>query len=299
VAEELGIRWVIPQQLSYLACVAVHRDEPERATELMAAAERHLVECGPQFGLEVLMWARALLLERAGDVAQAAELLGQGWSLPVSCGYLLQGLELGPDLVRLSLAAGDRPQAERACETVEEVALRAGLASGHGVALRCRGLLEGSEELLLEAVAALRRGGRLLELAFACEDAGTALAGRRPEAAVALLDEAIDRYRRIGARRDLARAASTLRGLGARPRPPAAPRRARVGWPALTETEQRVAALTARGLTNREVGSHLFISPRTVETHLSHVFGKLGVSSRVELAAAYAREEARERSVDI
>lgn len=47
-------------------------------------------------------------------------------------------------------------------------------------------------------------------------------------------------------------------------------------------------SLAVRGLTNREIGRQLFVSPRTVETHLSHVFTKLGVASRVELATAAA-----------
>jgi DNA-binding CsgD family transcriptional regulator len=63
------------------------------------------------------------------------------------------------------------------------------------------------------------------------------------------------------------------------------------GWAALTGTERRVVQLAAQGLTNAAIGEHLFISRRTVETHLTHVFAKLGVASRVELAAAYARRE--------
>jgi len=58
---------------------------------------------------------------------------------------------------------------------------------------------------------------------------------------------------------------------------------------ALTATEQRVMELASQGLTNPEIGSRLFISKRTVATHLSHIFGKLGISSRVELAAAALR----------
>jgi DNA-binding CsgD family transcriptional regulator len=46
-----------------------------------------------------------------------------------------------------------------------------------------------------------------------------------------------------------------------------------------------VVRLVSQGLTNVEIGRRLFISRRTVETHLSHIFGKLGVSSRVQLAA--------------
>lgn len=61
------------------------------------------------------------------------------------------------------------------------------------------------------------------------------------------------------------------------------------GWQSLTEAERRVAALVAAGLTNPEVGRRLYVSPRTVSTHLKHVFAKLGVTSRVELATLVAR----------
>lgn len=62
-----------------------------------------------------------------------------------------------------------------------------------------------------------------------------------------------------------------------------------VGWESLTKAELRVVGLTAEGLTNREIGERLFVSKRTVATHLEHVFQKLGLSSRVRLAAEATR----------
>jgi DNA-binding CsgD family transcriptional regulator len=53
----------------------------------------------------------------------------------------------------------------------------------------------------------------------------------------------------------------------------------------LTPSERDVSDLVAAGLTNREIGERLFVSPRTVETHVGHVFVKLGLSSRAALAA--------------
>ncbi len=68
------------------------------------------------------------------------------------------------------------------------------------------------------------------------------------------------------------------RGWGARKRPQA-------GWDSLTPTELKVVELVAEGLSNPQVAERLFMSPRTVSTHLTHVFAKIGVSSRAELAA--------------
>jgi predicted ATPase/DNA-binding CsgD family transcriptional regulator len=68
-----------------------------------------------------------------------------------------------------------------------------------------------------------------------------------------------------------------LRGRGPRQRPQA-------GWDALTPTELKVVSLVAEGLSNPQIAERLFISKRTVSTHLSHVFAKVGVASRAELA---------------
>lgn len=80
--------------------------------------------------------------------------------------------------------------------------------------------------------------------------------------------------------RDAAEYAS--RGRGKRSRPTA-------GWQSLTTTEGRVAELVAEGLTNPQVGERLFVSKRTVQTHLYNIFAKLGVQNRTELAAEVVR----------
>ena len=78
------------------------------------------------------------------------------------------------------------------------------------------------------------------------------------------------------------------------PRPPrpgrAGTRRLRpaAGWPSLTDAELPVARLAAEGRTNTEIAAELYLSRYTVETHLKHVFAKLGVRSRTELAALAA-----------
>jgi DNA-binding CsgD family transcriptional regulator len=68
--------------------------------------------------------------------------------------------------------------------------------------------------------------------------------------------------------------------------------RATYGWSSLTRTEDDVVALLLGGRTNRQIGVQLGISPRTVETHLAHVYDKLGIRTRVELAAEAARRGA-------
>jgi DNA-binding CsgD family transcriptional regulator len=72
------------------------------------------------------------------------------------------------------------------------------------------------------------------------------------------------------------------RGRGERKRPAS-------GWESLTPTEGDVVRLVSEGLSNADVATRLFISPRTVQTHLTHVYAKLALTSRVQLVQEAAR----------
>ena len=77
------------------------------------------------------------------------------------------------------------------------------------------------------------------------------------------------------------------RASGAAAGAPAADRRS--AGQSLTPTERSVAGLVAEGLSNPQIGERLYISRRTVQTHLAHVFAKLDISSRAQLAAEITR----------
>jgi DNA-binding CsgD family transcriptional regulator len=80
--------------------------------------------------------------------------------------------------------------------------------------------------------------------------------------------------------------AFATRGRGPRRRPT-------TGWGSLTPTESEVAELVAEGLSNRDIAQRLFVSPRTIQTHLTHIYAKLQIDSRVKLATS-ARDLHRE-----
>ena len=107
-----------------------------------------------------------------------------------------------------------------------------------------------------------------------------------------LAEEALEIYGVLEARSDTSRALSRFRAVGLRSRPlvqGADQRtRARFGWESLTQAEKRVASLVAEGLSNPDAARRLGISRRTVQSHVSHAFEKMGVSSRVELAVEVA-----------
>jgi DNA-binding CsgD family transcriptional regulator len=155
------------------------------------------------------------------------------------------------------------------------------------VALRCAArLAEGDEaqKLLAEAVDLLRAGPGRLELARALADLGDHQLRQGSRAAGrATLRQAAELAVQCRATALAGRLTATLSAGGGRP-----PRIQVSGVPALTPSERRVAKLAAGALTNRQIAERLFVSEKTVETHLSRAYRKLGVGSRTQLAVRMA-----------
>ncbi len=167
-----------------------------------------------------------------------------------------------------------------------ELARRWGSPGSVGNALRMLGTLKGGDGLpeLEEAIAVLEGTPARLEHAKALGALGTALRlARRPSEAREPLQRALEGATVCSATRLAARVREELHASGARPR-----REALSGIEALTPSERRVTRLAAAGLTNREVAQQLFVTPKTVEVHLSNAYRKLDIRSRRELAGALA-----------
>jgi DNA-binding CsgD family transcriptional regulator/alkylhydroperoxidase/carboxymuconolactone decarboxylase family protein YurZ len=190
-----------------------------------------------------------------------------------------------PELVRIALANRDDELAASVVDVTERCyQLNPSVASLHAAAAHVRGLAAHETEQLETAAALYRTTSRRLAFASALEDLGCARAGDGAASdAIAAFDEALATNVEIGASWDAARVRRRLRRLGVRRRvqPPQAPS---TGWAALTRAELEVARLVAQGKTNREIADHLFVSPHTVNSHLRHIFAKVGVRSRVQLA---------------
>jgi DNA-binding CsgD family transcriptional regulator len=191
------------------------------------------------------------------------------------------------DAALVELALGNADAARRLSEEELELARTFGAPRALGVALRAAGLVAGDrrgEDLLREAVEVLGGPDTSLEQARALADLGALLrrSNRRIEARH-MLRQAADVARRVGATPLAGRAETELRATGARPR-----RVMLTGLEALTASERRIAELAAEGLSNVQIAQTLFVTARTVEGHLTHVFQKLDVSARTELPAALA-----------
>jgi predicted ATPase/DNA-binding CsgD family transcriptional regulator len=276
-----------------MALISFHRDDLNRAAVAVRAAGHELAGRGAAFA-RWATWPHALLQEASGQPAQALETLAaplrESARLRISAEYPV----IGADLVRLAVAEGDISLARQVTAAVGEVAARNDLAWLRGAALRCHGLAESDAHALAAAAVAYAGASRPLELALASEDAAAAFVkqGDRGRARP-LLEEAIAIYDRLDAYRDLARANALLRLAGVQRGVRGPRKRPQFGWESLTPTERTVVALVADGLTNPQIGERLFISRRTVQAHLAHVFAKLGISSRTQLAAQVAlRREA-------
>ncbi|HVL80082.1 MAG TPA: LuxR C-terminal-related transcriptional regulator [Actinomycetota bacterium] len=255
----------------------------ETGIELLLRAE----EVAPKQRVPVtaaLMTGVALAAMASGDAASARAQLERAIDyarrqrLRQELGEAL--LELG----RLDLSEGDPLAAQRSLREAASVAATIG---DNGVGVQAL-------EALARAASAEDRPGDAVRLLGAANAARSAL-GYAPmpdraaeiEACIALTrgalgDEAFERAWTHGSSTPLEDVlASEARGRGPRGRPAS-------GWDSLTPAELAVVRQAAHGRSNKEIGAILHLSPRTVQNHLSRVFGKLGISSRAELAALAA-----------
>ncbi len=218
----------------------------------------------------------------AGDLAAAATHLLRALAIVDELGVLEPSiLRMHADAVEALVGLGRVAEAQVLTVGLER-SQHADSLWARTMAYRCRGLLAAASGDLQTAEAALVASlGLHPGLGMLFEEARTRLllgsvlrrAGRRRDARAAL-EVAAKSFDRLGTPQFATRARDEIARLGGRPPTSSA----------LTATETRVAELVARGLTNAEVAAELFVSIRTVESHLNRIYRKLGLRSRTELA---------------
>ena len=228
-----------------------------------------------------------------GQIALARGDLAQGIELLLDAGAWLEGRALtNPSripwqaLVSPALAAAGR--AREAREVIQPALRRArefGAPWGLGMALRAAGVVEQGARgiaLLQEAAAVLKVSSCRLEHANTLVTLGAALRRTNQRAqAREHLRAGLDLAYRCGAAPLAEHAQHELAATGARPR-----RLVLSGLESLTASERRVAELAATGMSNPDIAQRLFITRKTVETHLGHVYMKLDLTGRHQLAGA-------------
>ena len=246
-------------------------------------------------------WALAMPLLETGRANEAADLLLASTGGPelrlIPGGWRAYGLEL---LTRCFLAAGRHTEAEGAAAAASACAEAVGLPMAAAIAARASAATSlaggdpaGASAQALASAAALEEAGCVLDAAVSRALAGRALAqaGER-ERAAAELERAAGAFQTLGCTRHQAAAEHELRKLGRRfhhgTRPGATDE---IGVESLSERELEVARLIVDRKTNPQIAAALFLSQKTVESHIRNMFRKLAVSSRVELARAVERSE--------
>jgi DNA-binding CsgD family transcriptional regulator len=201
-------------------------------------------------------------------------------------------VQWAPDHIEALARAGET---ERAAAALARFAAQAeGVAAvsawPRAAAARCRGILAPPAEFgeHFEQAIALHAGdGQPFELARTQLAHAERLRRVKQRAdARPYLQAALSTFERLGAKPWIARAQAELQATGG----PTGPRAEADGADELTPSELKIALLVAQGNTNREVAASLFLSPKTVEHHLSSIYRKLGVRSRTQLARLFAEE---------
>jgi DNA-binding CsgD family transcriptional regulator len=289
-APEMGVPVASLITLNLCADVLVERpdvDDIAAFTSSLQLGPLTEVTVGAMIGM-----VQARLAFAAGDREAAIATLRQIGRVAAALGFEHPGCGL-PWRSALASMLGGEDRDEALVLIAEELAAarRVGSTTAIGVALRTEGNLRGGEdglallaeaaELLAESPARLEHARALVDLGAARRRAGQRAAAREP------LRAGLDLADRCGAVRLGERAQTELAATGSRPR------RARLdGVEALTPSELRVARLAADGRTSREIAQELFVTTKTVDAHLGHVYTKLGINSRRALGDALAADAA-------
>jgi DNA-binding CsgD family transcriptional regulator len=271
----------VPQDHLPIAVIAVHRGQLDLARE---HSERALELSQEQFGLRPPqhMAVIGLVARCNGDVTGAMEWLEQAERQAAAFGWGEPSVRWwSGDQIEVLLELGLVEDAIRVLDAWEADAARVAREWVSAHATRCRGLVAAAEGDVARAASILERA--VAEHGEVGDPFGAARAllvlgivrrrARQKRDAREAIQAALDEFEQLEAPTWVDKARSELARIGGRRREEG-----------LTPAERRVADLVAEGRTNREVAAALFLTERTVASHLSHVYAKLGVRSRTELA---------------
>ena len=262
--------------------LAALRGREEEARTLIDATRKEVLQRGDGIGLTTTAWADAMLCNGVGRYREALAAAETGGGNPNDLGVAAWSTV---ELIEAAARSGSPERATDALRRLSETTSASGTAWALGIEARSRALLsrgEHAERLYREAIEQLGRTRLRTELARAHLLYGEWLRreNRRTDAREQL-HHAYEMLSAMGAEGFAERARQELAATGQKVRKHAVETDDR-----LTAQEAQIARLARNGLTNPEISTQLFISPRTVEWHLRKVFAKLGISSRRQLRVA-------------
>lgn len=261
---------------AFIARASVHQGDLDRADAALDRADRLIQQERAQLGWDHVGIARAQLAERRGDLDAALRSYLDVWDLHVALGVYAAVQESAPEIVRLGVLTGNLDRLPEVLDGIDAAATAVGDPTRLADRERAHGWWHRDPDRLSAAVAHQSATVRRLATARTRADLALVLADRGERSAA--IREAVTarvELEHCGAFGD----AATLGPLvGARPGPGGH------GIPRLSRSEHRVVELVAEGLSNAQIAERLVVSRRTVESHVSAAYRKLGVSNRVELA---------------
>ena len=262
--------------------LAALRGRQVEGCALIDAAIKDATAGGEGLAVQYARWATAVLHNGLSRYEQALSAARQASD---DAPDLFVSVWALPELVEAAIRSGRPLLAAEACERLADSANVSSTDWGLGISARSRALLneaEAADSYYREAIARLSRTRLRTELARAHLLYGEWLRreNRRGDARTQL-HTAHDQFTSMGMDGFAERARRELLGTGEKLR-----KRSVESRDDLTAQERQIAQLARDGLSNPEIGARLFLSPRTVEWHLHHVFTKLGIRSRQQLARA-------------
>ena len=286
LAREHDVDWGEPVFIEMLLDICAEQGRLADGEALIAAREPDSWLSGSSRAAQYLHGRGLFRLAQGDAVAALADLQAAGTEAErYEAGHPVF-IPWRSSTARALLALGRAEEAEQLVLAELELARAFGAAHAIGPPLRMLGLIRGGEdglELLDESVDVLSDSQALLDRARSLVEFGAALRRANQRAAARdPLRRGLDLAQQCGATVLAERAEHELEATGARPR-----RRELSGIDALTPSERRVAEMAARGMSNRDIAQELFVSIRTIENQLRHVYAKLDIAGRKELPGVF------------